>query len=258
MKNPRNILITGASSGIGAALALAYAQSGVTLFISGRDEKRLKDIADQCRKKGAEVESALVDVTHQAEMENWILQSNEEAPLDLVVANAGIGSPKEFDGNKPLDITRKVFDVNVKGVFNTIEPALTVFKERKELAQIAIISSLAGYRGWASSPAYTASKGAVRFYGEALRGSLSGTNIQVNVICPGFVRSLITDQNEFKMPFFMEADKAANIIMKGLAKNKGRISFPWPMTFAVWLVSILPDCIAKKLVQEMPAKELFD
>ena len=81
----------------------------------------------------------------------------------------------------------------------------------------------------------------------------------MNVICPGFVRSRITDQNEFKMPFFMEADKAANIIVKGLAKNKGRISFPWPMTLAVWLISILPDFIAQKLVQEMPAKEgLFD
>ena len=98
----------------------------------------------------------------------------------------------------------------------------------------------------------------MRFYGEALRGALKHTPIAVNVICPGFVRSRITDQNEFPMPFFMEADKAARIIIRGLAKNKGRISFPWPMTFAVWCISILPDCIAQKLVQGMPAKELFD
>ncbi|MEM6810852.1 MAG: SDR family NAD(P)-dependent oxidoreductase [Pseudomonadota bacterium] len=255
MKNPKNILITGASSGIGAALALHYAQAGISLFISGRNEDPLQEVADQCRAKGAEVESALVDVTHQKEMENWIIQANEDIPLDLVIANAGIASKGEYDSGKLLDLTRKVFDVNVTGVFNTIEPALEIFKTRDDPCQIAIVSSLAGYRGWASAPAYTASKGAVRFYGEALRGSLKETPIQVNVICPGFVRSRITDENEFKMPFFMEADKAAKIICQGLEKNKGRIAFPWPMNFAVWLISVLPDCLAQKLVQEMPAKE---
>ncbi|MEM7618320.1 MAG: SDR family NAD(P)-dependent oxidoreductase [Pseudomonadota bacterium] len=255
MQNPKNILITGASSGIGEALAHHYAQEGVTLYLSGRNEDRLNQVAQACRDKGAEVTPTLVDVTDQDSMNDWIKSANEEAELDLVIANAGIGSKQEFQDKKPLDVTRRVFDVNVTGVFNTIEPALEIFKVRKSSCQIAIVSSIAGYRGWSSAPAYTASKGAVRFYGEALRGSLSKSNIQVSVICPGFVRSRITDENEFKMPFFMEAPKAAKIIARGLAKNKGRISFPWQMAFIAWFISTLPDCIAQKLVQEMPAKE---
>jgi short-subunit dehydrogenase len=118
-----------------------------------------------------------------------------------------------------------------------------------------MVSSLAGYRGWPSAPAYTASKGAVRFYGEALRGALPNKNIQINVICPGFVRSHITDKNDFPMPFFMESDKAAKIIAKGLAKNKSRIAFPLPTVFGVWFMSILPDGLAQKILAYAPRKE---
>ena len=121
--------------------------------------------------------------------------------------------------------------------------------------QIAIVSSLAGFRGWSSSPAYSASKGCVRFYGEAMRGALKDSNIHISVICPGFVTSRITDANDFPMPFKMSAEKAATIIAKGLAKNKGRICFPWPMYFICWLIGILPDCLAQRLLSKTPHKD---
>ena len=259
MKNPKNILITGASSGIGAALAEYYAQEGCTVFLSGRNSERLQEIADICRAKGAKVVTALVDVTDKEAMYNLITQSNEEASLDLVIANAGIsgGTAGRLDG-EPISEARKIFDVNVTGVFNTVEPALDIFKDVQAEKQIAIVSSLAGFRGWPSAPAYSASKGAVRYYGEALRGALSKTNINVNVICPGFVKTRLTDKNEFPMPFLMSGEKATSIIAKGLAKDKGRICFPLPVHFTSWFIGILPDCVAQIVLSKTPAKQALN
>jgi short-subunit dehydrogenase len=251
MKNPKNILITGASSGIGAALALHYAVSGITLYLNGRNKDRLINIADQCRILGAVVETSLANVRDQKAMEQWIAGLT----LDLVIANAGIsgGTGGRVNG-EPVAEARAIFDVNVNGVFNTIEPSLKIMSAQERGGQIALVSSLAGFRGWPSSPAYSASKGAVRFYGEALRGALKDTNIKVNVICPGFVTSRITDQNDFPMPFKMEAVKAAGIIARGLSKNKGRICFPLPMHFISWFIGILPDAFAQKILAKAPAK----
>lgn len=253
---PKTIFITGASNGIGAALALHYAAPDIYLGLSGRNAERLEETAQACRDKGAKVETALVDVTDQAAMQDWITQIFKTRPLDLIIANAGIsgGTGGRLDG-EPVSEARRIFDVNVTGVFNTVEPALKGMNAHKIKGQIAIISSLAGFRGWPSAPAYSASKGAVRFYGEALRGAVKKTGIKVNVICPGFVTSGITDQNDFPMPFKMSAEKAASIIAKGLAKNKGRIAFPLPTHFVAWFVSILPDALAQKFLANAPSKK---
>lgn len=255
MKNPKNILITGASSGLGAALANYYAAQGVRLYLTGRDAARLTEISTVCQERGARVVTALVDVTDKEGMRQFIHHSHDEAHLDLVIANAGIsgGTAGRLDG-EPISEARKIFDVNVTGVFNTVEPALEIFKDVHTKKQIAIVSSLAGFRGWPSAPSYSASKGAVRYYGEALRGALRQTNIEVNVICPGFVKTRLTDKNDFPMPFLMSADKAANIIAKGLGKNKGRICFPFPVHFTSWFIGILPDCLAQKILAKTPAK----
>lgn len=184
MKNPKYILITGASSGIGEALALHYAASDVFLALTGRNIERLQTVADRCRAQGATVVDMIVDVADQQAMETWILDVFTESPLDLVIANAGIsGGTSDRDDGEPVSEARTIFDVNVTGVFNTIEPALKIMQANGGKGQIAVTSSLAGFRGWPSAPAYSASKGAVRFYGEALRGSLKATGIEVNVIC---------------------------------------------------------------------------
>ena len=220
--HPRSILITGASSGIGEALALHYARSGVTLFISGRNAGRIEFVAAACRHRGAVVETAVVDVANQPAMRAWIEQADAKEPLDLVVANAGISGGTGAGGEMEAQV-REIFSVNVDGVFNTIWPALPLMKARGR-GQIAVISSLAAFSAWPGAPAYSASKAAVRFYGEALRTSLLGTGVRVSVVCPGFVKSRMTAVNDYTMPLLMDPEKAARIIAKGLHQNRVRIA----------------------------------
>lgn len=254
MHNPKSILITGASSGIGEALSLHYARPGVFLALAGRNADRLQDVAQRCKAKGAAVEATTMDVTDRDAMRVWIEATDNAHALDLIIANAGIsGGTGGVMNGEPVDQARRIFDVNISGVINTIEPVLPRMLSRKA-GQIALVSSMAGFRGFPSAPAYSASKGMVRFYGEALRGSLQETGVQVNVIMPGFVKSRMTDANDFHMPFLMEADKAAEIIARGLAGNRGRIAFPLPTYLGAWFVSILPDFIAQKILGKLPAK----
>lgn len=238
MKNPKNILITGASSGIGQALAAAYAGAGVTLYITGRNRKRLDRAAEALAAKGAKVVAKIVDVTDEKAMAQFIREADNKTPLDLVVANAGVGV-QQGDFKTMHDAAKYILAINVGGVFNTVHPALPLMKRRGR-GQIAIVSSLAGYVGLPGSPLYSATKNAVRAYGEALRGAFADQGIEVNVICPGWVRSRITERNKFEMPFFMEAAPAAEIIKRGLERNKGRIAFPWPMVALVKVLTILP------------------
>ena len=246
MENPKRIVITGGSSGIGEGLAHAYAKPGVFLAITGRNQGRLESVANELRAKGAEVEARLLNVTDETAMAVWIKELDEVAPIDLVIANAGIG----ISSDTHMSLHGRAlatFDVNVTGVFNTVHPALELMKKRKT-GQIAIMSSIAGFLGIPGAPAYSASKNAVRAYGEALRGSYAKQGIEVNVICPGYVVSRLTDTNKFSMPFLMQTDRAAEIIRKGLASNKARIGFPWQMYTMIRLLQALPYIIADKLL----------
>lgn len=236
--DPKAVLITGASSGIGRALALAYAAPGVTLYLSGRDAGRVADAADACRAKGAVAEGRAVDVTDAAAMSQWIVEADGKTPLDLVIANAGVAhSTSGAEGNDAR--TRKLFAVNVDGVVNTLLPAIPAMTARGR-GRLVIIASIAGFRGLPYSAAYSASKAAVKVWGEGLRGDLWDTGVRVNVVCPGWVESRIADANNFPMPFLMPADKAAAKIRAGLARDKARIVFPWQMHLAVWLLAALP------------------
>lgn len=249
----KHILITGASSGIGEALALEYAAPDTFLSLSGRNRERLDDIVERCRAKGATVHGQVINVLDRPVMTKWLLSADEKHPLDLVIANAGIsgGSSENTDWEES---TRDVFDVNVGGVLNTILPIVPIMVKRQK-GQIAMMSSLAGFRGLASSPAYSASKVTVKAYAEALRVRYKSEGLKVNVICPGFVRSRITDQNNFKMPMLMEADRAARLIKKGLTQNKAIIAFPGPMAFATRLFALLPLWLVEQISARLPAKE---
>jgi short-subunit dehydrogenase len=250
--SPRSILLTGASSGIGRALAIASAAPGVTLALSGRDPARLAMVADDCRAKGAVVEVRSVDVTDREAMAAWIAQAEERAPLDLVIANAGI-SAGTGGGGETGDQTRRIFAVNVDGVINTVLPALPAMRARRR-GQVAIMSSLAGFVGFGGAPAYCASKAAVRVWGEALGGWLAAEGIAVSVICPGFVDSPMTAVNTFPMPLKMDADRAASIILRGLAGQRPRIAFPWPMLAMVRLIAALPSGLQAMVSRRMPKK----
>ncbi|KKJ76599.1 short-chain dehydrogenase [Kiloniella litopenaei] len=253
MTIPKTIFITGASSGIGAALAEYYAMPGNVLFLCGRNRTRLQAIAGQCIKRGAQVHSLQLDVIDQTACSEAIIKANQTSKLDLVIANAGIsggtGQQDESDHQ-----TREIMDINLNGVFNTVFPAIEVMKSNGQ-GQIAIMSSLASFKGLPSAPAYCASKAAVRTWGESLRGTLKKSNIKVSVITPGFVKSGITAVNKFPMPFLMESSKAATIIGKGLERNKARISFPKPMYLAVLFFSTLPLFISEFISNKLPNKQ---
>jgi short-subunit dehydrogenase len=249
-----HIVITGASSGIGEALALHYAAPHVRLSLSGRNAKRLDSVVKRCRDKGADAQETLVDVRDEAAMKNWLLGADRRMPVDLLIANAGIsaGTGGAENGEDRAQI-REVFDVNLNGVLHTLQPLLPLMRERGR-GHIALMSSLAGFRGWPGAPAYCASKAAIKSYGEALRGALRSSGVSVHVICPGFVNSRMTDVNDFPMPFKIGADKAAQIIARGIERDKGRIAFPFIPALLCWFLGAAPDALAGRLLQGMPAK----
>ena len=253
MKNI-NVLITGASSGIGEALAEYYAANGAArLFICGRNAERLEKVRASCVALGAEVFAEVLDVADSKAMAEWVARCNDIAPLNLAIANAGMGTVNETD-----DSIRNTFATNVNGVINTVLPVLQAYRARPaqyaEDKAVAVVSSMAGYHGLPTCPAYSASKACVKAWGEALRPVLKREGIRMSVSCPGFVRSRITDQNTCPMPFFMEAPQAAKIIAEGIKANKGIIAFPWPLRFVVWLVSVLPNCVSDLLYGRLPPK----
>ncbi|MBX6322161.1 MAG: SDR family NAD(P)-dependent oxidoreductase [Rhodospirillaceae bacterium] len=249
---PPSILITGASSGIGAALALHYAGPGVVLALSGRDGRRLDEVSAACRSRGAIVRPRLVDVTDRKATAVWVGESDEADPLDLVIANAGVsaGTARESESEEQV---RWIFAVNVDGVLNTVLPVIPRMQARRR-GQLALMSSLASFRGFPGAPAYSASKAAVRVWGEGLRGDLAGHGIRVSVICPGFVVSRMTAANDFHMPMLMAAERAAAIIARGLAADRARISFPWPMAAGAWLLGALPPGWTDGLLARLPRK----
>ncbi len=253
---PASILITGASSGIGAALALEFAGPGIRLALTGRDQARLSAVAGACSNAGAEPRVATLDVRERAPLAAWIAEVDHAAPLDLAIANAGVSAGT---GGAGADVgeteaqTRRVIATNLDGVLNTVLPAVAEMRPRGR-GQVAIMSSLAAFRGFPGAPAYCASKAAVRVWGEALRGELHGAGIGVSVICPGYVRSPMTAINDFPMPLLMDAERAARIIRRGLARNRPRIAFPWPLYAAVWLLSALPPRLTDPLLRRLPKK----
>lgn len=247
-----HILITGASSGLGAALAEAYAAPGVRLSLTGRSTERLAAVAAACNTRGAETSTSVFDVTDRDAARRWVQDAADQAPLDLLVANAGI-SAGTGSGGETAAQARAIFAVNVDGVANTVLPAIDCMQPRGQ-GQIAIIASLAGFIGVPGAPAYCASKAAVRVWGESLRGELAASGIGVSVICPGFVRTPMTDRNPFPMPFLMEPEKAARIIVSGLARNHARIAFPWPLYAAVRMLGALPTGLRGRLLGAAPRK----
>ena len=249
----KNILLTGASSGIGEALALYYAKQPSTenLYLCGRNKERLDKVKEVCQSLGsATIFTKVLDVSQKEETEHWINEAESNSPLNLVFANAGVATLEEIPEN-----IYKTFNTNVMGVLNTITPAIEHYKKRKDGNKIiAITASIAGYHGLPSCPSYSATKACVKAYGEALRLNLLEYNIQVNTICPGFDRSRITDENTCPMPFFMEAEPTAELIAKRIEKNIGLIAFPWPMRLATWFLSILPNRFSDYIYKRLPHK----
>lgn len=253
---PKHIVITGASSGIGAALAREYAARGIVLGLLGRNEARLQVVQAACEAEGAQVVLGVMDVTDERAMRQWLETFDAKYPVDLLVANAGISLGSSRTGDAVLEeeeAARQLFKVNVDGMLNSVLP-LVPFMVQRGHGQIALMASLAAMRGLPSAPAYSTSKAAVKHYGEALRGKLGKHGVRVSVICPGYVKTPLTEVNRFPMPFLMEADKAARIIRKGLVRNKPRIAFPWMLYVPLWLLSCLSPRLTDRFFAALPEK----
>lgn len=254
MNGPKTILITGASSGIGAALAQEYAGPGVVLHLGGRSLERLESVATQCRAAGAEVRPAAVDVVDAEAVRAWVLAADDASPLDLVVANAGISAGTSgVAGGEPEDQVRAVFRTNIDGVLNTVLPALQRMTGRRR-GQVALVASLAGYRGMPGAPSYCGSKAAIKVFGEGLRGSLHASGVRVSVVCPGYIRTPMTAANPFPMPFLMSAEEAARRMLAGIAKGRVRVAYPLPLYLAARLAGGLPPSWRNALFTRLPAK----
>jgi len=250
----RNILITGSSSGLGQEFAKQFSTPQTRLFLSGRNEGRLEETAKMCLKQGGEVHTLCVDVTDREAMKLWISDISRKFDIDLVIANAGVSGG--MSGNAIADFQKDytIFETNLFGVMNTVLPAIPKMIANKS-GHIVMISSMAGFFPMPSAPSYSASKAAVRFYGEALRPKLARHGIKVSVICPGFIRSRMTDTNDFKMPFFMETDKAVTYMISKINDEKKNIHFPWQMSIIIKLVAMIPSCILSALLKFLPDKK---
>jgi short-subunit dehydrogenase len=249
MTAPAAILITGASSGLGTALAKAYAAPGVRLVLLGRDAARLDAVAGAIRGLGAAAETMAVDVADRAAMAAAVAAADDAGPLDLVIANAGIG-PGGAEGADVAAKGRRILAVNLDGVLNTVDPIRPRMAARGA-GQIALMSSLAGFRGFPGMGPYAASKAAVRIYGESLRVELRPRGIRVSVICPGFVRTPMTDGAGFPMPMLMEVGDAAAAIRRGLQRDRPLIAFPWPIHAGTRLLAALPTVWADALIRRV-------
>ena len=247
----KNIIITGASSGIGAALALQYAKPNKVLGLIANSDATLTIIANQCKALGATVKSQVIDVRNGEALANWIAEFDQHHPIDLIIANAGVTSGLGLNAEaESREAIQHVIDVNLYGVINTVYPVIEPMRMRKQ-GHIVLVSSLAAYRGLPITPAYCASKAAVKSYGEALRGWLRADNIKVSVICPGFVDSKMSQKFTGGKPFLLTPDQAASIIIKGIRTNKAITAFPFPLNFGTWLLSIIPNRLAELIVDHI-------
>ncbi len=245
---PKTILITGASSGIGRALAVVYARDGVSLSLIGRDRERLEDTAAAARAQGAEVSIGQLDVRDRDAMTHWIEAADIRRPFDLVIANAGITT-----GLAPGDIAedpgavRAIVETNLIGVLNTVEPLIAPMCARGA-GQIVFIGSIAGIRGLPYAPSYCATKAAVHAYSESLRGRIEARGVRVSLVVPGFVKTPLNDSIDAVKPLEVTGTDAAILIQRGLERGRAIIPFPRSLYLLARLARILPARLVDKVM----------
>jgi short-subunit dehydrogenase len=245
---PKTILITGATGAIGGALAMLYAAPAVNLILFGRDTLKLEQLAEQCRSRGAGTILKICSLTDCPQFMLQLREACEQHCPDLVIANAGVSSTAGKHGESWQAI-EEVVSVNLLATMATVQAVVPAMR-RNGGGQIALISSLAAWYGLPVTPAYSASKAAIKNYGEALRAPLAADGIEVSVVLPGFVSSAMSRTVPGPKPFLMTADRAAQLIIKGLSKKQARISFPFPLNLGCWLLALLPASVSGWLVRK--------
>jgi short-subunit dehydrogenase len=238
---PAHVLITGASSGIGRALALHYAALGRMLSLTGRHVARLDDVAAACRARGAVVETACLDVTDAEALKTWIVARDAAQPVDLVIAGAGLGGANALapETGESGAQARALFAVNTLGVINTVTPLHPLMVARGG-GQVVIIGSIQGGIGLPQAPAYSASKAALKIYADGMRRLLRPKGVSVMLVLPGFVDTPMSQSLDMPRPWVWTAPRAAARIARAAARRARYCVFPWPLRLAIGLAAIAP------------------
>lgn len=249
IQDPHSILITGATGGIGEALAHAYAQTGKVLILQGRNEGRLALLKAECEARGADVYTQRLDVRDRSALTNWLTEVCDKHLPDLIIVNAGVNTDNGADGSgEPWNEVEALVEVNILAVMATVNVMVPAMRSRG-YGQIALVSSLAAWFGLPVTPSYSASKAAIKAYGEALRGWLYKDGIRVNVIMPGYVKSAMCDAMPGPKPFLWPAARAADKIRQSLAADKPRITFPFPLNLGTWFLAVMPASLSLRILR---------
>jgi NAD(P)-dependent dehydrogenase (short-subunit alcohol dehydrogenase family) len=243
------LIITGASSGLGAALARRYAGPGVTLGLVARRAERLEALRSACVEAGSAVEVLCADVADTATVAPWVESFGDRYGLDLIIANAGVSAgPAPGERREGLDSVARQINTNLLGVINAVEPALPGMIARRG-GQIVIVASVAALRGLPYSPGYCASKAGARAYGEALRPLVRPAGIAVTVVCPGFFDSPMTDRWRGPTPFLVSTERAAALVERAVRRKRARLSFPLPLVLGMKIADLLPPALGDLFVR---------
>ena len=233
------VLITGASSGIGYSLSKLLFKEGASVILIARRKELLLELKSFATDQN-KVEVIESDVANTEEVKKVFEKTIEKfGRIDVAILNAGVSGRSPISDFK-TSLAKKIFDVNVFGIINFLELLIPYFIEKRN-GMIVGVSSLADARGYAQSGFYCSSKSAATKLLESVRVELKPHNIKVLTVKPGFVKTPMTDKNEFHMPFLMDVDKAAKIILKGIKKEKRIIQFPFPIVISSRLIRILPN-----------------
>jgi short-subunit dehydrogenase len=233
-------VVTGASSGIGRALTKVLAAEGCKVGLVARRRDQMESLAAEIAAAGGSSAVGVADVSDRGQTLAAIGEvAAKLGPVDLLIANAGVGAPTFLNPMNVSDV-EKMFRVNVLGVVYALEAVLPEMLKRRR-GHVAAVSSLAAYKGLPGESGYSSSKAAVNNYMEGLRIQLRGKGIAVTTICPGFVKTPMTEVNKFDMPWLLEADDAARRIVRALARKKKVFNFPWQLSLLMKLTAWLPD-----------------
>ncbi|MFE3836539.1 SDR family NAD(P)-dependent oxidoreductase [Pseudogemmobacter sonorensis] len=238
----KRIWIIGASAGIGAALARAFATKGARLILSARDEAMLAALAGECG--GAQV--LPLDLALPETLEGAVAALRRSEPLDAVICTAALYEPSRVAGIDPGKAAEMV-RVNLLG---TIEVARLCPPLLRDGGQLVLFGSVAGWVGLPGGQPYSATKAAVNNLAESLAAELA-PRVDVRLVCPGFVRSRLTEKNRFAMPAIISSEEAASQVLRGLRGRRFEIHFPRRFTLAVKLLRLLPHALVQRLVRRL-------
>ena len=247
----KRVFITGASSGIGAALAREFSDEDVVLGLISRRIEQLDNLANDL---ATDVYVYAADVGDSLAMKSAAEAFIQSVGVpDVVIANAGVSSGTLTSEAKDQVVFEQIMRTNVLGMVHTYQPFVEAMKIRGSGTLVGI-SSIAGFRGIPGSGAYSASKAAATAYLESLRVELSSSGVNVLTVCPGYIKTPMTDINPFYMPFLMDADRAARSIRKAIIKKKRFHVLPWQMSLVGFFLRLMPRYLYDSLMRRAPRK----